>query len=131
MPLSDESASQVSVVQPLMSGGLAILAVFSHFYLDERLHAREWVSIGVTGLGIVGLGMSTEEEPETPHIVPFRIAVRPRLGRTACHMRALDVQRRACVPTRLQTEERNTPQTSRVAVLTRNLTMWAAYRRRA
>jgi len=75
------------VVQPLMSGGLAILAVFSHFYLDERLRTREWLAVGVTGLGIVGLGISTEEEPQTPHIIPFRITVRPDEGRPACRMR--------------------------------------------
>ena len=70
-----------------MSGGLAILAVFSHFYLDERLRTREWLAVGVTGLGIVGLGISTEEEPQTPHIIPFRITVRPDEGRPACRMR--------------------------------------------
>mmetsp|Transcript_33851 Transcript_33851/g.56819 ORF Transcript_33851/g.56819 Transcript_33851/m.56819 type:complete len:263 (+) Transcript_33851:279-1067(+) len=64
----------VSVVQPLMSSGLAILAVFAHFYLDEKLQRREWAAVGLTGLGIIGMGISTEDEPENMAIFPMRIA---------------------------------------------------------
>lgn len=50
----------VSVVQPVSGIGLVILLVFSHFYLKERLHAHEWGAAAAAGLGILGLGLSSE-----------------------------------------------------------------------
>mmetsp|Transcript_29107 Transcript_29107/g.82036 ORF Transcript_29107/g.82036 Transcript_29107/m.82036 type:complete len:362 (-) Transcript_29107:226-1311(-) len=55
------SQAPVSVVQPVASGGLAALALFSHFYLQERLHFRQWVAVLLAALGTVGLGMSAED----------------------------------------------------------------------
>ncbi len=51
----------VSVVQPIASGGLAILAVFSHFYLEERLQPREWAAVGLAALGTVGVAACAPE----------------------------------------------------------------------
>jgi drug/metabolite transporter (DMT)-like permease len=50
---------QVSIVQPVSSVGLAFLAAFSHFYLQEKLQWYEWVAAGTAGLGIVCLGISS------------------------------------------------------------------------
>lgn len=47
-------ASQVSVVQPIAGCGLAILCVFSHFYLKESMNGLDWVAITLAGLGTIG-----------------------------------------------------------------------------
>ena len=49
------SHAPVSVVQPISSGGLSVLAVFSHVYLDERLSRREWAAVGLAVAGTVGV----------------------------------------------------------------------------
>ena len=54
----------VSIVQPIASSGLAVLAVFSHFYLDERLTGVEWASVALAGVGIVLMGASAAKQPE-------------------------------------------------------------------
>lgn len=48
--------------------GLPILLVFSHFYLHERLARHEWAAIGMTGAGILllGLGSDTSGVPQEP-----------------------------------------------------------------
>lgn len=51
----------VSVVQPIASGGLAILAVFSHFYLEERLKRREWAAVGLAAAGTMGVAACAPE----------------------------------------------------------------------
>ena len=51
----------VSVVQPISSGGLAILAVFSHLYLEERLQRREWAAVGLAAAGTVGVAACAPE----------------------------------------------------------------------
>jgi uncharacterized membrane protein len=45
---------QVSVVQPIAGCGLAILCVFSHFYLKEVMNGLDWVAITLAGLGTIG-----------------------------------------------------------------------------
>jgi len=58
----------VTVVQPISSSGLAILALFSHFYLDERLSRREWLSVALAGAGVVGVAAAAEEAPTQPQL---------------------------------------------------------------
>lgn len=45
---------QVSVVQPIAGCGLAILCVFSHFYLKEVMNGLDWIAITMAGIGTIG-----------------------------------------------------------------------------
>lgn len=49
----------VSIVQPVSGVGLVGLAVYSHFYMKEKLHQWEWAAVGMAGLGTLGLGASS------------------------------------------------------------------------
>lgn len=49
----------VSVVQPVAAGGVAILAGFSHVFLDEKLKEKEWVGVWCAVVGTVGIGWTT------------------------------------------------------------------------
>ena len=49
----------VSVVQPVASGGVAILAGFSHVFLDEKLREKEWIGVWCAVLGTIGIGWTT------------------------------------------------------------------------
>lgn len=50
----------ISVVQPILGLGLAVLALFSVFYLNERLSAGEWLGVAILIAGIALLGASAE-----------------------------------------------------------------------
>nr|CAB3478078.1 unnamed protein product [Digitaria exilis] len=56
------SQAPVSVVQPIAGCGLAILCVFSHFYLKEVMNGLDWVAITLAGLGTIGVGAGGEEQ---------------------------------------------------------------------
>ena len=49
----------VSVVQPVAAGGVAILAGFSHVFLDEKLKEKEWIGVWCAVLGTIGIGWTT------------------------------------------------------------------------
>jgi uncharacterized membrane protein len=53
----------VSIVQPVLGFGLALLALFSVVFLHERLRATEWAGIALMMAGIVLLGVSGSGEP--------------------------------------------------------------------
>jgi uncharacterized membrane protein len=45
---------QVSSVQPVSGCGLAILAVFSHFYLEEVMQKKDCVAVALAALSTIG-----------------------------------------------------------------------------
>jgi len=58
----------ISIVQPALGAGMAALALFSVFYLREKISALEWAAFAAMLLGIVLLGLSavSEQVPTAP-----------------------------------------------------------------
>lgn len=60
----------ISIVQPTLGVGLAVLALFSVFYLKERIKPLEWVAVVGMIAGMVLLGVSTAGEEKASGITP-------------------------------------------------------------
>ncbi|KAJ4833805.1 hypothetical protein Tsubulata_014725 [Turnera subulata] len=60
------SQAPVSIIQPVSGCGLAILSVFSHFYLKEVMNVIDWIAITLAGIGTIGVGAGGEEQEALP-----------------------------------------------------------------
>lgn len=58
------SWAPVSVIEPVSGSGVAILAAFSHFYLDEKLQVKDWIGVGFATLGVIGVGVTSAPSPK-------------------------------------------------------------------
>ncbi|HUX99869.1 MAG TPA: DMT family transporter [Candidatus Deferrimicrobium sp.] len=59
------SMAPLSLITPLLGFGLVVLAIFSHFYLHERIQQRELCGIGIIIGGIVLVGITALPDPTT------------------------------------------------------------------
>ena len=57
---------KVSLIQPISGAGLVILALYSHFFLGERLSRREWRAAAAALAGTVLLGATSPPDASPP-----------------------------------------------------------------
>jgi len=63
----------ISIIQPTLGVGLAVLALFSVFYLHEKIRALEWTAFAamLTGMILLGLSATDEGKPPLPEWPPL------------------------------------------------------------
>ncbi len=72
VPRLDQFAP-ISIIQPTLGVGLAVLALFSVFYLQEKIGALEWAAFAamLTGMILLGLSATDEGKPPLPEWPPL------------------------------------------------------------
>ena len=70
----------ISIIQPTLGVGLAVLALFSVFYLHEKIRVLEWMAFVAMLTGMILLGVSAVDEgkpplPEWPPLLGVTAAV--------------------------------------------------------
>ncbi len=58
--------ADISIIQPTLGVGLAVLAAISVFYLRERIKVIEWIAFVAMFVGMIFLGVSAEDKSEKP-----------------------------------------------------------------
>jgi drug/metabolite transporter (DMT)-like permease len=63
----------ISIIQPTLGVGLVVLALFSVFYLQEKIRALEWAAFAamLTGMLLLGLSATDEGKPPLPEWPPL------------------------------------------------------------
>ena len=75
----------ISIIQPTLGVGLAVLALFSVFYLQEKIGALEWAAFTamLTGMLLLGLSATDEGKPPLPEWPPLLGVTAAVLGLSA------------------------------------------------
>mmetsp|Transcript_21576 Transcript_21576/g.50306 ORF Transcript_21576/g.50306 Transcript_21576/m.50306 type:complete len:247 (+) Transcript_21576:394-1134(+) len=68
-------AAPLSLVQPIAGSGMAVLALFSHYYLHEELRRIEWLGVLTAGLGAVGVGVvaAPTDSSDSPELTKLEL----------------------------------------------------------
>lgn len=90
----------LSIVQPVLAGGVVLLAVMAERMLGVRVGSRQWLGLGLTAVGLVLLGLTlpathgAESRFSVPGMIGFQsclvlvgvlLILGPRLGAPAHH----------------------------------------------
>ena len=94
------AVAPLSVVQPVLAGGVVLLAVMAEKMLGVRVGSRQWVGLGLTALGLILLGLTlpathgAQSRFSLPGMIAFEsgliiigslLIVGPRIGAPAHH----------------------------------------------
>jgi drug/metabolite transporter (DMT)-like permease len=70
----------ISVIQPTMGAGFVVLALFSVFYLRERIRAGEWAALAAMVGGVILLGWSARAESAPAPVAGMLLAFVTAVG---------------------------------------------------
>lgn len=111
----------VSIVQPVSGLGLVLLAVFSHFYLKERLHKAEWGAVIIATVGTIALGATAGDSPDSVDAKPLS---KLRIGAVLLLLCAILM---SAIVSRLRTRSRPARRVTRTSATTCGLQAGACF----